>query len=697
MNILTKFPATDLNIKIKMMRFRKSNVILGLSIIGGLFLLTYVFIDPAPNGLYWDDEAKHLELSRLESKLKNLETDLASNQNMINEIRGSVKDILAVQAAHKNSGDDGFSNSAVSSRKMSVNKTLAIIDKVDTKFSQTMPSTCDIEMNKVYDMLEFDNPDGGVWKQGWDIQYETSQWSAHNKLKVFVVPHSHNDPGWIKTFEKYYQDQTRHILDSMVKKLEQYPDLKFIWAEISYLSMWWVEQTVAVKNKMLGFLESGRLEIVTGGYVMPDEANSHYTSLLEQLLYGHEWCNLNLNGYKPNSGWSIDPFGMSPTSAYLLKRAGFDNMLIQRTHYSVKKYLSHEQSLEFRWRQHWDHSETSDILCHMMPFYSYDVPHTCGPDPKICCQFDFLRLPGEKHNCPWRVPPQRISERNVAERSKTLLDQYRKKSQLYKTDVLLIPLGDDFRWESDKEFDLQYVNYKQIMDYINTHPELNAEVTWGTLSDYFNEVRSVSSSKSAGDEMGLFPSLSGDFFTYADRDDHYWSGYFTSRPFWKNLDRVLEGYLRAGEILFSVAWAEMEYIGADKMKMAEKCMTGLVAARRALSLFQHHDGITGTAKDHVVIDYGNKMLESIDKLQEVISQSAGFLLHKNKASYSPDVNTQYFDLDDARSMAWGVPSQSVISVHDQPSRVVIYNSHARRRQEMVTFRVSKADIKVNII
>ena len=22
-------------------------------------------------------------------------------------------------------------------------------------------------------------------------------------------------------------------------------------------------------------------------------------------MYGHEWCNLNLDGYKPNSGWSI--------------------------------------------------------------------------------------------------------------------------------------------------------------------------------------------------------------------------------------------------------------------------------------------------------------------------------------------------------------------------------------------------------
>ncbi|XP_054262638.1 alpha-mannosidase 2 isoform X2 [Macrosteles quadrilineatus] len=542
-------------------------------------------------------------------------------------------------------------------------------------------SQVNIQMLRVYDELKFDNIDGGAWKQGWNIVYNENQWSPNKKLKVYVVPHSHNDPGWKKTFEDYYQSQTRSILNNMVVKLMEDPRRKFIWAEISFFSLWWQEITDDIKAKVKTLLTRRQLEIVTGGWVMNDEANAHYYSILQQLTHGHQWMQTHLN-ITPRFGWAIDPFGHSPTMPYVLKKMGIESILIQRTHYSIKKYLAKNKQLEFRWRQVWDYNGSTDLLTHMMPFYSYDAPHSCGPDPKVCCQFDFKRLPGYGFSCPWRVPPQIINDSNVAHRAEMILDQWRKKAQLFSTDVVIAPLGDDFRYDHPTEWDLQFNNYQRLFDYMNNVPHLNVQAQFGTLSDYFDAIQREK-------PVEQYPSLSGDFFTYADRDDHYWSGYYTSRPFYKRMDRVLQDYLRSADLVSSEAWLR-------GLQLSPALRDMLHTARSSLALFQHHDGVTGTAKDHVVQDYANKMLLAIKNCQHVIQLMAHYLLSPAQSTYKLEEDAVYFDLDHGRKLAYSLPGQKTLVFNSirESHRVVIYNSLSWVREEVVTLRVSTPDLKV---
>ena len=88
------------------------------------------------------------------------------------------------------------------------------------------------------------------------------------------------------------------------------------------------------------------------------------------------------------------------------------------------------------------------------------------------------------------------------------------------------------------------------------------------------------------------------------------------------------------------------------------------------------------------------MLDAINRLQTVMSQTAHYLLTPSKAFYKPQPNTIFFDLDDDRENHNSLPKMSVLQIEDTSSKVVVFNSHARRRGEVVTVKVSVPNIKV---
>ncbi|XP_062403410.1 alpha-mannosidase 2x [Sardina pilchardus] len=631
------------------------------------------------------------QISVLQNRIEQLEQLLEENHQIISHIKDSVLELTDTGAISPSGHLPFRSTNGSWVMPFDGRPTFLSLRPRDCQFAQTRRGPTELQTLDVYSLLNFDNVDGGVWKQGFDITYDPGEWDEE-PLQVFVVPHSHNDPGWIKTFDKYYSDQTQHIFNNMLVKLAEDPRRKFIWSEISFFAKWWESVDTHKQAAMRKLIQDGQLEIVSGGWVMPDEANTHYFAMIDQLIEGHQWLERNL-GITPHSAWAVDPFGHSATMPYVLKRANLTSMLIQRVHYSIKKHFAGSRSLEFMWRQAWDQGSGTDIFCHMMPFYSYDVPHTCGPDPKICCQFDFKRLPGSRVNCPWKVPPKPIVDTNVAERANLLLDQYRKKSKLFRSKVLLVPLGDDFRYDKALEWDQQYQNYQRLFDYMNSHPDMHVQAQFGTLTDYFGAVYKAND-VAPGTRPPEFPVLSGDFFAYADREDHYWSGFYTSRPFYKNLDRILESHLRGAEILYSLALAHARH-SAMESRYPVSDYALLTDARRNVALFQHHDAITGTAKEAVVIDYGNRLLRALVGLKRVIINAAHFLVMKNRDVYRFYQSEPFLETDDRRATQDSLPQRTLIELDpNAPRYLVVFNPVEQDRLCVVTALVSSPNVRV---
>uniref|UniRef100_A0A1I7RJD9 mannosyl-oligosaccharide 1,3-1,6-alpha-mannosidase n=1 Tax=Bursaphelenchus xylophilus TaxID=6326 RepID=A0A1I7RJD9_BURXY len=470
---------------------------------------------------------------------------------------------------------------------------------------------------------EHDQPAGKSGESPIQFAYKPTSNKQH--IDIFVIPHSHNDPGWLQTFEEYYQESVRGILNNMLDFLGKWRDMRFVEAEISFFELWWSEQTDEDKESLRKIVKNGQLEFVGGAWVMTDEANAHYFNTIMEMFEGHEFLSNNFDGYQPKTQWSIDPFGLSTTIPHLMQLSGIKQGVFNRIHHTIKNAMADQRTFEFIWRQPFAvNSSKNDFLCHIMP-YLYFADYQC-PDRKVCSRFDFYNR------------FELITSVNVKEDAADFLEQARLKSQFYRTDTVLFLQGHDFDFTTAGQWERTYFSFKTMADYINNNKDLNATLHIATPSEYFE----VMTKKLTTEEYPPIPSMSGDFFPYSESTHHYWTGYFTSRPFYKHMDRELAHYIRSADILFSLAnWKYTKE--SEKNKFSTAIYDLLVEARRYHGLFQHHDAITGTARAAVVQDYGQKLEKALFDCKTVIEESLHYLTESNgqkpklgRIGYPPD-------------------------------------------------------------
>ena len=186
-------------------------------------------------------------------------------------------------------------------------------------------------------------------------------------VNIFAVPHSHNDAGWLKTYDEYYDEMTKPILDHVTNLLINGPTRKFNWADISFFHKWWNEQTPEYQEKVRNIIDEERFVFIGAGWVMNDEALVNYKQMTLQMRLTLDWLNSTF-GVRPTFGWQIDPFGLSSVTISVLYKLGYEGVVGNRISQYLKNQLAEKYGFNFYWKGHQvtRDPQESTILAHIL-------------------------------------------------------------------------------------------------------------------------------------------------------------------------------------------------------------------------------------------------------------------------------------------------------------------------------------------
>ena len=182
--------------------------------------------------------------------------------------------------------------------------------------------------------------------------------SVHS-LTVHMVPHTHDDVGWLKTVDQYFigsNNSLQHasvtnLITATVAALKRVSERRFVYVEQAFFQRWWREQDEAMRADVRALVEAKQLEFINGGWCMHDEAATHYVDMIDQTTLGHQYIVQQFGeAANPTIGWQVDPFGHSATQAALLgHEVGFDALFFGRIEYQDHDWRVRDKEMQFSW------------------------------------------------------------------------------------------------------------------------------------------------------------------------------------------------------------------------------------------------------------------------------------------------------------------------------------------------------------
>ncbi|GMH06556.1 hypothetical protein Nepgr_008396 [Nepenthes gracilis] len=449
------------------------------------------------------------------------------------------------------------------------------------------------------------------------VKYETGSGVKEGKLNVHLVPHSHDDVGWLKTVDQYYVGSNNGIqiacveneLDSIVEALCHDPNRKFVFAEQAFFHRWWATQDKKMQEEVRKLVDVGQLEFVNGGWSMHDEATVHYIDMIDQTTLGHWFIKEQFNK-TPRAGWQIDPFGHSAVQAYLLGAEIFTNAF--PVHY--------------------------------------------GPPPGFQFEVNDASEPVQDNPL--------LYEYNVYQRVDDFIQASIVQANVTRTNHIMWTMGGDFQYQYAESW---FKQMDKLIHYVNKDGRVNA--LYSTPSIYVD-------AKFAANET--WPIKSHDYLPYADRENAYWTGFFTSRPAFKRYVRALSGYYLAAR--------QLEFLAGRSNG------TNTFSLGDALGTAQHHDAITGTSKQHTTNDYAKRLAVGAYEAETVVNSALSYLVGAKLGSQSAG-STVTFGQCQLINISYCPPTEQDLP-EDMSLVVVAYNPLGWSRNDTVRIPVNGRNIVV---